>query len=332
MTQNAAAISANKTLAADELLDAFAKFLRLHTADGDASPMTIRTYHSQARQFVEWCHQQSVNPATATENDVIAYRKHLIAAGYGRSSIALKLSVVRRLYEAIRWRGLRPDNPAAGVRAPRDRTSCDEQIKYLPLEGLKKLLAAPQGEDLQATRDRAILVLMGIHGLRVAEVASIRLENVDLVAGTVRVVGKGQKVRKVYLTEQTTAVLTAWLNLRPDVALSDTRTVFVVVGHRATGTSISDRAIRFLVDSYLDQVGLKKAGISCHALRHSAATWARAGGAKLDAIADMLGHSRTATTQVYAQIVDKMSENPAQFLEVAMARCPYPSGDLPSNP
>jgi site-specific recombinase XerD len=173
---------------------------------------------------------------------------------------------------------------------------------------------------------------MGIHGLRVAEVASLKLEDLDLATGTIKVMGKGQKARKVYLTEQTTAVLTAWLNLRPDVALSDTRTVFVVVGHRATGTSISDRATRFLVDGYLDQMGLKEAGISCHSLRHSAATWARAGGAKLDAIADMLGHSSTTTTQVYAQIVDKISENPARFLEAAMARCPYPSGDLPSNP
>ena len=86
----------------------------------------------------------------------------------------------------------------------------------------------------------------------------------------------------------------------------------------AGNLTTSDCSIRSLVDGYLEPVGLKTEGISCHALRHSAATWARAGGAKLDAIADMLGHSSTTTTQVYAQIVDRMTENPARYLEELM--------------
>jgi site-specific recombinase XerD len=318
MTQNAAVTSTNRTPATEDLFDAFGKFLRLHTAEGDASPATIRTYHSQAAQFVNWCQEQGTNPATATEDHVSAYRKDLIDAGYSRSSVALKLSVVRRLYEAIRWRGLRQDNPAAGIKAPKDRTSRNERVKYLPLDGLKRLLVAPEGNGLQSMRDRAMLVLMAVHGLRVAEVADLRLAAVDLGAGVIAVVGKGRKTRKVYLTEQTAGVLSAWLSVRGNVALLDAQTVFVVVGNRATGTPISDRSIRSLVDGYLEAVGLKAEGISCHALRHSAATWARAGGAKLDAIADMLGHSSTTTTQVYAQIVDKMSENPARYLEAMM--------------
>jgi integrase len=63
---------------------------------------------------------------------------------------------------------------------------------------------------------------------------------------------------------------------------------------------------------------VKSQGISCHSLRHSAATWARAGGAKIDALADMLGHSSADTTRVYARIVDKMTENPARFLEAML--------------
>jgi site-specific recombinase XerD len=78
---------------------------------------------------------------TATENDIIAHRKYLVETGYKPTTIALKLAVVRRLYEAIQWRGLRTDNPASGVKAPRDRTARDERVKYLPLEGLRQLLA-----------------------------------------------------------------------------------------------------------------------------------------------------------------------------------------------
>jgi integrase/recombinase XerC len=78
---------------------------------------------------------------------------------------------------------------------------------------------------------------------------------------------------------------------------------------------MSTRAVRYLVDGYLDDLGLKHEGVSCHSLRHSAATWARAGGAALDALAGMLGHASVTTTQVYAQIVDRMIENPARYIE-----------------
>ena len=78
------------------------------------------------------------------------------------------------------------------------------------------------------------------------------------------------------------------------------------------------RAIRARVNKYLSALDLKSRGVSCHSLRHSAATWARAGGAKLDAIAGMLGHSDVNTSRVYAQIVDRMTENPARFLEAML--------------
>ena len=299
----------------NNLLADFAAFLRLNVADGDASPHTVRNYHAQAGQFVAWCEEHGVNPATATEDDVIAYRKHLVDAGYSRATIGLKLAVVKRLYEAAQWRGLRLDNPAAGLRAPRERTAREERVKFLPLEGLKRLLSAPQGDGAQARRDRAILTLMGMHGLRVSEVTGLRVPGVDLDRRTLTVTGKGSKTRTVYLTEQTAAVLANWLEVRGDVAQNGESALFVVTGNHTRGTAMSARAIRYLVDGYLEGLGLKAEGVSCHSLRHSAATWARAGGAKLDAIGGMLGHASIQTTTVYAKIVDRMSENPAKFLE-----------------
>ena len=261
---------------------------------------------------MKWCKAEKVSPAGATQEHVKAYRRHLIETGYTRDTIALKLGVVRRLYDAAQWRGLRMDNPAATVKPPKDKTAQHERVKYLPLDGLKRLLAAPHGDGAKARRDRAILALMGMHGLRVAEVATLRLADLDLDAGRVVVIGKGSKRRTVDLIPSTVATLTDWLEVRD--ARPEVGTVFVVVGPRGTGTPISTRAIRAMVDGYLDALGLKAAGISCHALRHSAATWARAAGAKLDAIGDMLGHASTDTTRVYARIVDRMAENPARYL------------------
>jgi len=300
---------------AGDPLIVFADFLRLNVAQGDASPETIRSYKTHANDYVAWCWEQGVDPVLATEVDLQRYRAHLVGAGYTRGTIAVKLSVVRRLYQAAVWRGLRQDNPAAGLKPPKDKTSRAERVKYLPLEGLKRLLQAPSGDDPQARRDRAILVLMGIHGLRVAEVVKLKMDDVDLSQGTVRVVGKGRKTRTIYLTTATAGAQHAWLEVRPLVARPETRELFVALDRRAPGTSMSDRAIRYLVDGYLERLGLKARGISCHALRHSAATWARAGGAALDAIAGMLGHSSVTTTQIYAHIVNQMTENPAKYLE-----------------
>lgn len=296
-----------------DILADFGEFLRLSVADGDASSHTLRSYHTHASQFVTWCQRVGIEPASATDTDLMNYRRHLIDSGYTRGTVGVKLAAVRRLYAAAVWRGLRPDNPAAGIKAPRERTARQERVKYLPLVGLSRLLNAPDPQTAKGKRDRAILALMGRHGLRVAEVAALTVADLDLGdPSTVQVSGKGSKTRKVYLTPPAVAALRDWLKVRP---VNGTTALFVALGNRHNGTHMTTRGIRHLVTAYLTTLGLKADGISCHSLRHSAATWARFGGAKLDAIAGMLGHSSVTTTQVYAQIVDRMAENPAAYLD-----------------
>jgi site-specific recombinase XerD len=94
--------------------------------------------------------------------------------------------------------------------------------------------------------------------------------------------------------------------------------LFVAMDNRTGGTGMTARAICYLVDGYLEELGLKAEGISCDALPHSTATWARFGGAKLDAIGDILGHASVDTTRVYSKIVDRMKEYPARYLEELM--------------
>ena len=86
-----------------------------------------------------WYQQQGLSPSTATENDIIAYRMYLVGAGYKPTAIALKLAVVRRLYEAIQWRGLGDDNPAIGVKAARDWVARSERTQRLPPDLLTML-------------------------------------------------------------------------------------------------------------------------------------------------------------------------------------------------
>lgn len=299
-----------------DYLARFADFLRLDVANGDASPATVRTYFAQVRQWVAWCEENGVNPGTATTEDVKRYRQALIEAGLARATVATRLTVLRRFYAMLQAHGLRRDNPAEGVKAPPDRTDPTERIKWLPAEAVTRLLNAP-GEDAKGRRDKALLALMALHGLRVAEVASLDLEDVDLDGLTVHVLGKGKKRRTVPLIPETVAILRAWLRVRDEIAAPGETALFVNLksprpeqAHRRMST----RGIRAVVDGYLEALGLKKEGISCHALRHSYATLSRAAGARLDAISRTLGHASVTTTQVYADIVDIARENPARYL------------------
>ena len=307
MTQALATVE-KRELRAGDVLAAFGEFLRLKVADGDASPETLRSYQGQVGQFVAWCKTRHISPAGATEQDLTAYRRHLIDAGYTRGTVAVKLAAVRRLYEAATWHGLRADNPAAGVKAPRERTARAERVRYLPLAGVIRLLDSPK-----PARDDAMLYLMAGHGLRVSEVARLTLADLDRDAQTLRVIGKGDKGRTVYLTEHTLAVIDAWLHERQ--AAEGVDALFVSGDNRTRGHAMTPRAIRHIVDGHLEAAGLKAEGTSCHALRHSFATWSLAAGASMEAIGDKMGHQSTDTTRVYARIVDHMRQNPTTRLE-----------------
>jgi site-specific recombinase XerD len=297
-----------------ELSETFERFLRLSVADGQASPATLRAYREGAEAFIRFI--GSERAATATLDDVEAYRAHLIAEGKTQRTIATRLAAVRALYRAAQRWGLRPDNPAAGVRAPSALEASEDQIMFLPLEGLRRLLALPDTSTPSGTRDRAVLVLMGVHGLRVAEVAALELAALDRQARSsiLLVPGKGRKRRRVYLTAETTAVLERWLDLRAQLARPGEAALFLALDRRTRGTALSARALRYRVDEYLERAGLKRSRVSCHSLRHSAATWSLHAGASLQAIAGMLGHSSTRTTETYARLVDRVRSNPARHL------------------
>jgi len=193
-------------------------------------------------------------------------------------------------------------------------------VQHLTDEEQRALLDAPDPTTRLGIRDRAMLVLMAMHGLRVVECHRLSLEDVDLEAGEagqIRVFGKGDKWRTVLLTEETREVLRMWLAARA-LMRSGCRAVFLTMHWTNAcsdpGERISTRGIRRMVNHYLEVVGAKKPGVSCHALRHSYATLSLAAGASLLAISGSLGHSSVTTTQVYAKIVDKARNNPAKLL------------------
>ena len=298
---------------------AFAAFLRLEVAQGAATPDTQRGYWSQVRAWTAWCQAQACCLATAPATAVKAYRQALVEAGYQPASIAHKLAVLRRFYAAAVVEGLRPDNPALGVHPPRDRRA-PELLPCLAEGELVRLLAAvPRAATAPALRDRALLALLAVQGLRTVEVARANVE--DLYHGdpvVLRVRGKTRD-RLLPLRPDLAAVLQAYLAARGTVRDDATGTPLVAaVGNRAGGQRLSRRGIRHVVDGYLRQAGLKRPGVSDHALRHTAATLAYKYTRDLRAVQHMLGHADPRTTARYAHLVERLQQNPALAVPVGV--------------
>jgi site-specific recombinase XerD len=304
----------------EEMLEAFKAWMRLDVGDGKASPHTLRAYFSDVRMHLEWLAARGMMPAEAGEEDLKAYRADLVER-YAVTTVGRKLASIRRFYGMAMARGKIGQNPVEGLKAPRNLTDVAERVKYLPREVVRQVLAAPDTNKPRGIRDRMMMVLMAIHMMRVVEVHRLDLEDVDLEAGeagTLHVLGKGNKERTIPLTEQTREVLRMWLRVR-ELMRSDSRALFLTM-HWANGVSepgqrISTRGIRAQVNRYLRIVGAKRPGISCHSLRHSGATHALDAGASLIAISENLGHAGVNTTQVYTKIVNKYRNNPAKWLE-----------------
>jgi len=308
-----------------DMLDRLAEFLRLNVAEGDASPHTLRTYMTHIRQFLEWCVDAGVHPVKASRDDLIDFRRYLVEEKtYKRGTVAYKLNAVRRFYEAARAWGMRPDNPAQGLRAPRDATSRRDRIleRYLSEEDVATLLDAPPNDTLAGVRDRAILRLMYFHGLRVSEIVRLRME--DLIGGSpsyqVRLSGaKGGKDRSVFLVKTSLTALRRWLAARQEmegVTSGLAAPVFVSLDRPTFGTQLTPEGVRWVVDGWLTACDLKRPGLSCHALRHAHATHAvKKRPDILLTLSDEMGHASVVTTQTYLNVAQALTENPASVLE-----------------
>jgi integrase/recombinase XerC len=311
-----------------ELLRAFLDHLALNR---NRSAHTVRAYESDILQYLAWVateRARRVSDLTPGDLDGESMRSHIAELGRlgeARTSVARKASALRSFVRFLRREGVLEHDPSSTVVAPRrDHTL----PAHLTEQDMQRLLEMPDRQTPLGRRDRAILELFYASGLRLSELESLDLENLDLAGRLVRVMGKGGKERIVPFNQTCAEALRAWLKDRasvlatrpPPAAIALPRTrrrstarpvrpratgrraergdpVFVNYrGSRLTGRSV-DRLLRRYVAGFTLQ-----AGISPHALRHSFATHLLQRGADLRAIQEMLGHSRLSTTQRYTHV------------------------------
>jgi len=192
----------------------------------------------------------------------------------------------------------------------------ERQIDLISSKDLERLLASPDGEDLQSLRDRAILELLFSTGLRVSELCGLP-RDLDLSRDEFSVRGKGEKVRVVFLSETAKDVLKKYLHKRTDVDDA----LFVRIGRggekstsKETGSlGLTSRSVERLVKHYAIKAGISKK-VTPHVIRHSFATDLLGNGADLRSVQALLGHANISTTQIYTHVTDsKLKEIHKQF-------------------
>lgn len=301
--------------------DAFERFLRLSVADGSASIRTVRAYREGLQAFLAFCAIQQQDPRVTTFDDVQAYRAFLVLRGYSRATIKLRLTAVRILYQALQRWGVRLDNPAAGVKAPKKARHDYTAIigKALSVEETRRFLDVfPRSWTPQAVRDTTILRLMLYHGLRAEEVTTLHQDALDWDGYTyLKVRGKGDKERVIVLCHETRQDLLAWARVSPCAAGPSSPPLFYRLD-RAGYAPLSVRAIERITDHYLGMAGLKKPQRSAHALRHTHAMLATLAGVKPQALANELGHADTTTTDLYTMAAAQFQDNPAAHVSAAI--------------
>lgn len=215
---------------------------------------------------------------------------------YTVASLARKLSALRGLARHLVREHRRPDDFTALLAGPKLGRKVPGTLTP---EEVARLLAAPTGDDPYAVRDRAILEFLYASGLRVSELAGLRLQQLDLETGFVRVFGKGSKERIVPIGGPACEALRAYLaSARPRFVKTRTGS-HVFLSER--GGPLSRVTLWLLVQTQARRAGIRKR-VKPHLLRHSFATHLLSGGADLRAIQEMLGHAKLGTTQIYTSV------------------------------
>jgi len=278
----------------NELTGPLAEFIRHLASEKRHSPRTCDSYQRDLLRLADWLGRSGfVAWQRVTNHDLRRYVATLSREGLSGRSIARHLSATRRFYQFLLREKLASDNPALDIRAPKSgrrlpRVADVDQLNHL-LDG--------QPDDPLEVRDLCMFELMYSSGLRLAELASLDLDTVDLRSGEVRVMGKGGKERLLPVGRKAIAAIQAWLPYRAALANDGEAALFVSQrGERLSHRSIQARLSRWGISRGADQK------LHPHLLRHSFASHMLESSGDLRAVQELLGHADIATTQVYTHL------------------------------
>lgn len=277
-----------------ELLDEFSDALWLE--DG-LSRNTLESYCNDLRQFSVWLEKSSnINLIDASHSDLLEFLAYKVSIKVKANTTSRELSSLKRFYRFLLRQGKIQADPSLNISAPKLPRNLPKNITEKDVE---VLLNAPYVKQPIGLRDRAMLEVLYASGLRVSELVNLKVAQVSLNTGVVRVMGKGGKERLAPLGEEALSWINCYMAEARLLLLGGrvSEALFVT----ARGSAMTRQAFWHLIRRHASKAGISKP-LSPHTLRHAFATHLLNHGADLRVVQLLLGHSDISTTQIYTHV------------------------------
>jgi integrase/recombinase XerD len=285
-----------------EIAAAISSFLTHVQVEKGLATNTLSAYRRDLAKFEDFAKKRKLALAAVKRDDLVDFLASLYRQKLESKTVARHLVTLRNFFRHAQVQELISEDPTAHLESPKIRRSLPG---YLRLDEVEKLLELPDQTTPLGLRDRAMLEVLYSTGLRVSELTSLRVMDLDTKVGCVRCIGKGDKERIVPVGRKALAIVEKYLRDGRTALIGTTRGnagPYLFVNRR--GGRISRVGVWKIFSSYGRKAGLR-VPLTPHMLRHSFATHLLERGADLRSVQLMLGHSDISTTQIYTHVVEE---------------------------
>lgn len=282
----------------EEQLLAFLKFLQ---QEYNYSNNTIAAYKNDLGQFVSFLQDKSPNNSAGWQsinaNKINGYVAYMKDQPYASSSVARKVAAVKSFFNYLHSNQIIQENPTTNIDSPKVKKRLP---KTLSSDEVERLLQAPATKKSPKNlRDMALLNMLYSTGMRVTEVVSLQLEDVDLENKLLYCPGKDEQVRELPFDEYTKGILGNYMEEGRPFLVKDKDETAMFLNHR--GQQLTRQGLWLIIKAYAKEADLSVA-VTPHTLRHSFAAHKLNSGSDLQEVQKLLGHANISTTQIYTQL------------------------------
>ena len=295
----------------DFYLDEYETYL---TSGNNFSPNTLDSYISDTKQYLEFLQSKDIPSISYTSDAIVlSYMLHMEKSGGAPSTVLRKLSSLRNYYRYLLANDLIDKDPTINLEVPKNerKVPCT-----LTIEEMKKLLEQPRGNDFKSIRDKAMLGLLYATGIRVTELISLNMDDVNITMGYIRCCGSN-KERVVPIGSIALQFLDIYIKQVRDKLIysKDEKALFVNIH----GKRMTRQGFWKILKHYKETAQIAK-NITPHTLRHSFAMHLIDNGVDIRSVQEMLGHSDISTTQIYNQM--KLENTKAAYVHACARKDP----------
>jgi integrase/recombinase XerD len=285
-----------------EISSAISSFLTHVKVEKGLSANTISAYRRDLVKFEGFAKKRKLLVETVSRDDLVDFLAGLYRDKLESRTVARQLVTLRNFFRWAQTQEIITEDPSIKLESPKIRKSLPG---YLRLDEVEKLLNQPDDKTRLGMRDRAMLEVLYSTGLRVSELVSLRVSDLDTKVGCVRCIGKGDKERIVPIGRKALSMVDKYVrearsSLVRQAKAVNSPTLFV----NRRGVSLSRVGVWKILSAYGRKAGLRQA-LTPHMLRHSFATHLLERGADLRSVQLMLGHADISTTQIYTHVVEE---------------------------